>query len=160
MRKPPILGALTGSILASGVSFAQIIPAEHVQAGTLTCDISGGIGFIIGSQKGLNCSFVPALPGPPEFYSGVINKLGVDLGGTRGGVMVWAVYAPTTRAAGSLAGIYVGASAEVTVGGGVGANILVGGSGRTVELQPVSVQQQTGINVAAGVAEIELRFVR
>jgi Protein of unknown function (DUF992) len=153
------LGALTGSILAAGASFAQIL-AERVQTGTLTCDISGGIGFIIGSQKALNCSFVPTLPGPPEFYSGVINKLGVDLGGTRGGVMVWAVYAPTTRAAGSLAGIYGGASAEVTVGGGVGANILVGGFFRTVELQPISIQQQTGINLAAGVAEIELHFVR
>jgi Protein of unknown function (DUF992) len=100
------------------------------------------------------------LPGPPEFYSGVINKLGVDLGGTRGGVMIWAVYAPTTRATGFLAGTYLGASAEVTVGAGIGANVLVGGSFRTVELQPISVQQQTGINVAAGVAEIELHFVR
>jgi hypothetical protein len=93
------LGAATGSILAAGASFAQI-PAEHVQAGTLTCDISGGIGFIIGPQKAFNCSFVSSFPGAPEFYSGVINKLGVDLGGTGGGVMIWAVYAPTTRAAG------------------------------------------------------------
>jgi Protein of unknown function (DUF992) len=159
MRKLTILGVLTGSILAAEVSLAQI-SAAHVQAGTLTCDISGGIGFIFGSQKALNCSFVPTLPGPPEFYSGVINRLGVDLGGTRGGVMVWAVYAPTTRAAGFLAGTYAGPSAEVTVGGGIGANILVGGSNRTVGLQPLSVQEQTGINVAAGIAEIELHLVR
>jgi hypothetical protein len=70
------------------------------------------------------------------------------------------VYAPTTRAAGFLAGTYAGASAEVTVGGGVGANMLAGGSFRTVELQPFSVQRQTRINVAAGVAEIEPLFVR
>jgi hypothetical protein len=139
MLKIIILGTVTGSIFAAGASFAQITPAEHLQAGTLTCDISGGIGLLIGSQKALNCSFVPTLPGPPEFYSGVINRLGLDLGGTRSGVMVWSVYAPTTRAAGSLAGIYAGASAEVTVGAGVGANILVGGSNRTIELQPVSV---------------------
>jgi Protein of unknown function (DUF992) len=73
MRKFAISGAVTGSIIAVGASFAQI--PEHVQAGRLTCDISGGIGFIIGSQKALNCSFVPSLPGPPEFYSGVINSL-------------------------------------------------------------------------------------
>jgi len=146
MRKLALLGAVTGSILAAGASFAQI-SGGHVQAGTLTCDISGGIGFIIGSQKALNCS-------------GMITKLGIDLGGTRSGVMVWAVYAPTSRTAGFLAGTYGGASAEVTVGAGVGANILVGGSSRTVELQPFTVQQQTGINIAAGVAEIELRFVR
>jgi len=95
MRKLNILGAVPGPILAAGASFAQI-PAEHVQTGTFTCDIC--------SQKGLNCSFVPMLRGPPEFYSGVINKLGIDLGGTRGGVMVWAVYAPTMWAAGFLAG--------------------------------------------------------
>jgi hypothetical protein len=159
MRKLTILGAATASILAAGVSIAQI-PAEHVEAGTLTCDISGGIGFIIGSQKALNCSFVPALPGPPEFYSGVITKLGIDLGGTRGGVMTWAVYAPTTRATGFLAGTYAGASAEATLGAGVGANLLVGGSNHTVELQPLSIQEQTGVNIAAGVAEIELRLVR
>jgi Protein of unknown function (DUF992) len=159
MRKLTILGAVTASVLAAGSSIAQI-PAGHVEAGTLTCDISGGIGFIIGSQKALNCSFVPALPGPPEFYSGVITKLGIDLGGTRGGVMTWGVYAPTTRAAGFLAGTYAGASAEATLGAGVGANILVGGSNHTVELQPLSIQEQTGVNIAAGVAEIELRFVR
>jgi hypothetical protein len=159
MREFTILAAVTASIFAAGPSIAQI-PSEHVQAGTLTCDISGGIGFIIGSQKALNCPFVPTLPGPPEFYSGVISKLGIDLGGTRGGVMVWAVYAPTTRAAGFLAGIYAGASAEVTVGGGVGANMLVGGSFRTVELQPFTFQEQTGINLTAGIAEFELHFVR
>jgi hypothetical protein len=159
MREFTILGAVTGSILAAGALLAQI-SAEDVKGGTLTCDISGGIGFIIGSRKALNCSFVPSLPGPPEFYSGVINKLGVDLGGTRGGVMVWAVFAPTTRAAGFLAGTYAGASAEVTVGGGIGANMLVGGSFRTVALQPFTVQEQTGINLAAGIAEIELHFVR
>jgi Protein of unknown function (DUF992) len=158
MRKLTILGAVTASVLTAGVSNAQL--PDRVQAGTLTCDISGGIGFIIGSQKALNCSFVPVVPGPPEFYSGMITKLGLDLGGTRGGVMTWVVYAPTARAAGFLAGTYAGASAEATVGAGVGANLLIGGSSRTVELQPLSIQEQTGINVAAGVAEIELRFVR
>jgi hypothetical protein len=159
MQKLIIFGVAAASVLAVGTAVAQRT-GERVQAGTLTCDISGGIGFIIGSQKALNCSFVPAVPGPPEFYAGVISKLGIDLGGTTGGVMVWAVYAPTSRGAGSLAGTYGGASAEATVGAGVGANLLVGGSNRTIELQPLSVQGQTGINVAAGVAEIELRWVR
>ncbi len=159
MRKLMVLGAALASALTVDGALAQ--PAvERVQAGTLTCDISGGIGFIIGSQKALNCSFVSSIPGPPEFYAGVISKLGIDLGGTTGGIMVWSVYAPTTRAAGSLAGTYAGASAEATIGAGVGANVLVGGSNHTITLQPVSVQGQTGINVAAGVAEIELKSVR
>jgi hypothetical protein len=159
MRQLTILAAVTAFVLAAGTAVAQR-PVERVQAGTLTCDISGGIGFIIGSQKTLNCSFVPAVPGPPEFYAGVISKLGIDLGATAGGVMVWAVYAPTSRPAGSLAGTYGGASAEATVGAGVGANVLVGGSNRTIELQPLSVQGQTGVNVAAGVAQIDLQWVR
>ena len=159
MQKFMIVAAVMASVLAAGTAAAQR-PIEYVQAGTLTCDISGGVGFIIGSQKALNCSFVPAVPGPPEFYAGVLSKLGIDIGATAGGVMVWAVYAPTSRAAGGLAGSYGGASAEATVGAGVGANILVGGSNRTVELQPLSVQVQTGLNIAAGVTGIELRCVR
>jgi hypothetical protein len=74
--------------------------------------------------------------------------------------MVWVVYAPTNRKFGALAGHYGGASAEATVGAGVGANVLVGGSNHTVTLQPVSVQGQAGLNVAAGVAEIDLRPAR
>jgi hypothetical protein len=160
MQKFMIVAAVAASTLAAGTAVAQQRPADRIQAGTLTCDISGGIGFIIGSQKTLNCSFVPALPGPPEFYAGVLSKFGIDLGATTGGVMVWSVYAPTSRSAGALAGSYGGASAEASVVAGVGANVLVGGSNRTIELQPLSVQGQIGLNVAAGVAGIELRWVR
>ena len=94
------------------------------------------------------------------FPSGSITKFGLDLGATAGGEMVWAVYAPSNKKFGALAGQYGGASAEATVGAGVGANVLVGGSNRTVTLQPVSVQGQAGLNVAAGVAEIDLRPAR
>src|SRR4029077_2821629 len=107
-----------------------------------------------------NCSFTPAITGPIEFYAGTLTKVGVDLGITTGGVMVWTVYAPPSRFAGALAGSYGGATAEASVIAGVGANVLIGGSNRTVELQPVSLQGQTGLNVAAGVAGIELRWVR
>jgi len=159
MQKFMIVAAVMASVLAAGTAAAQR-PIEYVQAGTLTCDISGGVGFIIGSQKALNCSFVPAVPAPPEFYAGVLSKLGIDIGATAGGVMVWAVYAPTSRPAGALAGTYGGASAEATVGAGLGANVLVGGSNRTIQLQPLSVQGQTGLNIAAGVSGIDLRWVR
>jgi len=133
---------------------------ERVQAGQLNCDISGGIGLIFGSQRALNCTFTPSVPGPVEFYAGTLTKLGVDIGVTSGGVLVWAVYAPTSRPAGALSGSYGGATAEATVVGGVGANVLIGGSNRTVELQPVSLQGQAGLNVAAGIAGIDLRWVR
>jgi hypothetical protein len=104
--------------------------------------------------------FTPSQPGPREVYTGSITKFGLDLGATAGGEMVWSVYAPTNRRFGALAGHYGGASAEATVGAGVGANVLVGGSSHTVTLQPVSVQGQTGLNVAAGVAGLDLRPAR
>jgi hypothetical protein len=146
------------AVVASPV--ATMAQAERTKAGTLTCDISGGIGLIITSHKDLTCMFTPSEPGPREVYVGGISKFGLDLGATAGGEMVWAVYAPTTRRFGALAGEYTGASAEATVGAGLGANVLVGGSNRTVALQPLSVQGQAGLNVAAGVAELILRPAR
>lgn len=131
-----------------------------VAAGTLTCDVSAGFGVIIGSRRSVNCTFAPSQPGPVEYYSGTITKVGVDIGATTSGVLVWLVYAPTARPIGALGGTYAGATAEATFAVGLGANVLVGGSNRTVALQPVSVQGQVGLNVAAGVAELDLRFVR
>jgi Protein of unknown function (DUF992) len=142
-----------GLVTAIGGAAAQ----DRVKAGTLDCDISGGIGMIIGSQKGVQCYFNPDLPGPREVYVGTISKFGLDIGATSGGRMVWAVYAPSTRTFGALAGTYVGATAEATIAAGLGGNALVGGSNRTVALQPLSVTGQTGLNLAAGVASLELR---
>lgn len=133
---------------------------ERTKAGTLTCDISAGIGFIITSKKNLTCMFTPAQLGPREVYTGLISKFGLDLGATAGGEMVWVVYAPSNKRFGVLAGHYGSASAEATVGARVGANALVGGSDRTVNLQPLSLQDQTGLNVAAGVTELDLRPAR
>ena len=149
------------SVVATVASpVATMGQTERTKVGTLTCDISGGIGLIITSHKDLTCMFTPSEPGPREVYVGGISKFGLDLGATAGGEMVWAVYAPTTRRFGALAGEYSGVSAEATVGAGLGANVLVGGSNRTVALQPVSVQGQAGLNVAAGVAELTLRPAR
>jgi uncharacterized protein DUF992 len=160
MHRP--LGAL--AVLVVAAAMASPGPAmaqrERTKVGTLTCDISGGIGLIITSHKDLTCMFTPAQPGPREVYVGGINKFGLDLGATTGGEMVWSVYSPTTRRFGALAGTYTGASAEATVGAGLGANVLVGGSDRTVALQPLSVQGQAGLNVAAGVADLTLRPAR
>jgi hypothetical protein len=148
------LNALAAVVMATAVAmstsaFAQ--PADHIKVGTLTCDIAAGIGAIIVSKRNIACMFTPAKPGPRA--AGTITKFGLDLGGAFGGEMIWAVYAPTNRVFGARTGRFVGATAEATVGVGVGANVLVGGSNRTVTLQPVSVQGQTGlINIAAGVA--------
>jgi hypothetical protein len=153
------------TMMATAAALTLITPAvaqtqDRVKAGTLTCDISAGIGLIITSKKDLTCMFTPSQPGPREVYVGSITKFGLDLGATAGGEIVWEVYAPTNRRFGALAGQYSGAAAEATVGAGLGANVLVGGSDRTVSLQPLSIQGQSGLNVAAGVAELDLHPAR
>jgi Protein of unknown function (DUF992) len=129
-----------------------------VRVGTLTCNVASGWGFVFGSSKGLRCTFAPG-PGRPEYYAGTINKFGVDIGYTQGGILVWAVFAPTGNIGpGTLSGNYVGATGSATVGVGAGANVLVGGSNRTISLQPVSIEGNTGLNVAAGIGSISLHY--
>ena len=148
------IGLLTGVPVCGGPAHAQ----GGVQVGTLTCNVSGGWGFVFGSSKAVRCSLSHP-GGPPEHYAGSINKFGVDIGYTQGGVLVWGVFAPTANLApGALTGNYVGATGSATVGVGAGANVLVGGSNRTISLQPLSIEGNTGLNVAAGIGSISLRY--
>ena len=96
------------------------------------------------------CNFKPK-GGPPEAYVGTLTRVGLDIGVTGGGAIIWGVFTSTNLYAGMLTGTYVGASAEASIAAGLGANVLVGGSNRAVALQPLSVQGQTGLNIAAGV---------
>ena len=121
---------------------------------------SASIGFIVGSQKNVNCVFRGQPGEPEEGYTGTMTTIGLDIGITTGGVIVWTVFADTNRYAGMLAGKYGGATAEISVAAGLGANVLVGGSNRTVALQPLSLQGQIGLDVAAGIGELELHPVR
>ena len=109
MQKPLSVIAALAVAATVALPVLTMAQAERVKSGTLTCDISGGIGLIITSHKEVSCMFTPSQPGPREVYVGAINKFGLDLGVTAGGEMVWAVYAPTTRRFGALAGNYGGA---------------------------------------------------
>src|SRR5229473_7085344 len=142
------------------IAFVEPAGAQQMRAGLLTCDVSAGIGLIIMSQKQVSCAFKPDQPGRQEDYDGTITKYGLDLGVTGGGVMVWAVLTNTVAGPGFLAGDYVGASGEASVGLGLGANVLIGGSNRTVALQPVSVSGEIGLNFAVGVASLRLGLPR
>lgn len=149
--------ALAGlSLILLGASGADAA-RDGVRVGVLSCDVSGGAGFIFGSSKDLRCEF-EGVSGKTERYVGVIDKFGIDIGVTGPGAMSWAVLAPTADVRrGALAGNYVGASAEATVGVGGGANLLVGGSDETISLQPLSVQGQTGVNAALAISGLALR---
>lgn len=154
-KKLAVALPLTIAILAFGApAYAQ----GGVQIGTLTCNVAGGWGFVFGSSKAVRCTLAGA-GGRLEHYAGSINKFGVDIGYTQGGVLVWGVFAPTASLApGALSGNYVGATGSATVGVGAGANVLVGGSNRTISLQPVSIEGNTGLNVAAGIGAMSLRY--
>jgi hypothetical protein len=131
-----------------------------VRVGVLRCNVAGGLGLIVTSSKEMSCLF-KSKRGYSEHYAGTIRKFGLDIGKTQRGVMVWGVLAPSQgRMRGALAGNYVGVGASAAVGVGGGANALVGGSGRSFTLQPFSAQAQTGVNLAAGVASLELAPTR
>lgn len=123
--------------------------SDGVKIGYLTCDINGGVGYVLGSAKGADCTFT-STHGKTERYTGALRKFGVDLGFTTRERLVWAVFAPTAGYHhGSLAGLYQGATAEATVGAGIGTNILFGGTTGSIHLQTISVTGQLGLNVAA-----------
>jgi hypothetical protein len=144
------------AIASAAIATSASADPAGVNAGVLSCNVSGGWGFVFGSSKDMNCTFSPAGGGDTQRYTGTINKYGVDVGYTRGGVMVWAVFAPGTLAPGALAGNFGGVTAGAAVGVGANAHALVGGSNNSVSLQPLSIEGQTGLNVAAGVAGVTL----
>ena len=153
LRTTVAAGAMIAAL--AGATAAQAQDAR-VEIGVLSCTVAGGSGFIFGSSKALDCVFERA-EGADESYRGAIRKFGIDLGSTTQGAIVWGVLAPTANIPpGSLTGTYGGVSAEATVGVGVGANALIGGSDRSIILQPLSVGAQQGLNFAVGIAELTL----
>jgi hypothetical protein len=148
--------ALTAALVASATT---AMAQERVKVGMLDCRGSTS-SFVLGSVTELGCTFIPSA-GPSEGYRATIRRFGVDIGVAQQIAVSWAVFAPTRGLQrGGLAGNYAGGSASATVGVGVGANALIGGSGNTIALQPVSLQGQTGLSAAAGVADMELRASR
>jgi hypothetical protein len=146
--------------LAAVLLIAAALPAEAksgVNIGSLSCTVEGGVGLIIGSSKDANCVFQKT-NGRRERYRGNISKLGIDIGVTDKSYIRWLVFAPGQVGRGALAGSYGGASAEASAGLGLGANVLIGGFKRSIALQPVSVQGQTGLNLAVGISRLKLKL--
>jgi hypothetical protein len=150
----------TSLMLIGLLAFGSRAQADDagVKAGVLTCHVAKGWGFIFESTHDLNCSYSPN-SGTPLHYIGHIVKYGVDVGYTKEGILVWGVLA-TTRdlAAGDLAGNYGGVTGGASVGVGASANVLIGGSNKTISLQPLSIEGYEGLNVAAGIASITLKY--
>ena len=156
MLKIWLLGILCAFTVALAVpAFAQ---AQPVRVGGLTCDTSARVGLVLGSRQSLRCVFRSNATGRQYSYTGTMKRLGLDVGITGGGRLFWGVFAPTSHVGqGTLRGNYVGASGNASLGLGLGANVLIGGSNRTISLQPLSVEGQIGVNLAVGVARLTLR---
>src|SRR4051794_21795261 len=143
--------------LTTGFARAQT-PAPWTQIGMLTCKLNPSIGFVIFGHQSMECRFTQSNRFPPQFYEGALNTVGIDIGVSAGGVLGWAVFAPTAGPPpGALAGEYVGATGEIGVGLGAGVNVLIGGSGRSFALQPVSLEGSVAINVTLGLSGLQLR---
>lgn len=151
-----LLAVMACFLAVATPTFAQT-PNTWTQAGTLTCRLNPSIGFVLFGHQSMECKFKP-VSGPVQGYEGAINTIGVDLGATAGGGFAWAVFGPAAGLPiGALAGEYVGASADASFGLGAGANVLVGGSGRSVTLQPLSLEGSVGLNVVGGLSQLKLR---
>ncbi len=154
MAVRPVLIAVLGCVVALWVGAANVAKADQI--GMLECNVSPGVGLIVTSRQALSCRFSRSY-GPPEYYVGTITKFGLALGATGPGRLVWEVFSATPEPGRfALAGEFTGATAELTLGAGLGANALVGGNARSIALQPLSVNAQTGVNIAAGVGALRL----
>jgi len=154
-RLSRMLGLVALTLMASAaVAQAQ---QSRIQIGVLECRGGSSVGFIVGSVTNLGC-VLRANGRPDQPYVATIRKVGLDLGITQETGLAWAVFAPTEQMGpGDLAGNYAGAQGSASIGVGVGANVLVGGSANSIALQPLSLQGQTGLNVAVGLEGLELR---
>jgi hypothetical protein len=145
------------TLLVASLAGAHAQQPTRVQVGVLECRGGSSIGFVVGSVTYLGC--VLRIDGvPDDRYVATIRKVGVDLGITQETALAWGVYAPVARLGpGDLSGTYAGAQGSASVGVGLGGNVLIGGSDNSIALQPLSVQGQVGLNVAAGLESLELR---
>jgi Protein of unknown function (DUF992) len=158
MRRSSILAGIAVTLLVASFTGAHAqAPLNRVQVGVLECRGGASIGFIVGSVTHLGC--VLRVEGMPEDrYIATIRKVGIDIGITEESALAWGVWAPVARLGpGDLAGNYAGAQGSASVGVGAGGNALVGGSNNSIALQPLSLQGQVGLNVAAGLESLELR---
>jgi hypothetical protein len=134
--------------------------AQSARVGSLLCHLSGGVGMILAENQALDCVYKDNAGGPATHYIGRLTNVGANIGISGPGQMIWAVAAATKAIGpGALAGDYVGAQGSVAVGAGAGGAVLVGGSNNTISLQPVSASVGTGLNLSAGVGNLNLQYM-
>ena len=150
--------SLLGLALAGFAATAAPQPANAaIAAGMLRCTLSAGSGYVIGSQRRVVCNYYNFY-GELETYDGYFGTAGLDVGFTSISALRWAVIAPAGSPRGALEGNYGGVGLQATVAIGVGANGMLGGFQNSINLQPLNVSGQEGLNAQLGVTGLTLRL--
>jgi len=138
--------------------------AGHSSAGTkigiLTCDAVPGskLNLLVHSTTDVECTFNSTAGEGTEHYVGETGVgFGIDLKWDSESHLVFTVFAAEGSGSNKLSsGKYVGVGAEAAAGLGLGAHALVGGSNKSVSLQP-AIQAGVGVGASAGLTYLYLQ---
>ena len=159
LTKPGLTAIAIGLTLSAFAIETPTLAGVSVKTGLLNCGIAGGWGYVLGSSRKISCVYTNSDTGRIEHYTGRISKMGLDLGYVSPGTMIWAVLTPTTEeGSGALAGGYAGATVGGALGYGGNVNALIGGEANSISLQPLSMGGNKGLNLAAGLETLSLKY--
>lgn len=157
-RLTPIALSLVAAVASATPVLAKDAPG--LQVGKLTCAVQETTNFIVGSTATLGCNYKPATGGAVQYYTGSIKDFGIDIGSVENATLIWGVLAPSAdMQPGALEGTYGGVTAGASLGAGLEANALIGGFDKSIALNPLSVQGETGTNITLGVSKLTLKLI-
>ena len=133
---------------------------SRIYIGSLSCNVGGSTGYVLASQKSLDCVFLSKDGLQSAEYTGSIDKVGIDIGYTRAVHTIWRVYSlGTDRGPSNIGGTYVGEQGTVVAADKqAGGNWLYGGPNAEIGMVASGVTKDAGYNLATGVAALTIRL--
>jgi len=134
---------------------------SRIYIGSLTCNVGGSTGYLLGSSKPLDCVFLGKDGVSSAQYTGTIDKVGIDIGYTKAVHTIWRVYSlGSDRGVRDISGTYVGEQGTVAAGAQAGGNWIYGGKDAEIGMLASGVVQDAGYNLATGIAAMTIRLKR
>ena len=132
---------------------------SRIYIGSLTCNVGGSTGYVLGSAKPLDCVFLGKDGVSTAQYTGTIDKVGIDIGYTKAVHTIWRVYSlGSDRGVTQIGGTYVGEQGTVAAGNQAGGNWIYGGPNAEIGMVSSGVIKDAGYNLATGVAAMTIRL--